>query len=77
MFQSLDHLIKRHGDDAEDHDGCDYHVKLEDLGSIDDQISQSSAGSEEFTDNYAYQGEADIHFHIAENSGDGTGEYHL
>lgn len=29
MFQSLDHLIKRHGDDAEDHDGCDYHVKLE------------------------------------------------
>ena len=29
MFQSLDHLIKLHGDDAEDHDGCDYHVKLE------------------------------------------------
>lgn len=29
MLQSLDHLVKRHGNDAEDHDGCDDHVKLE------------------------------------------------
>ena len=26
MFQILDALIKAHGDDAQDDDGCDHHI---------------------------------------------------
>lgn len=65
MLQSLDHLVKRHGNDAEDHDGCDDHVKLEDLRPINNQIPESPAGGEELADNHSYQGQADIYLHIA------------
>lgn len=77
MLQSLDHLVKRHGDDAEDHDGCDYHVELEDLRPINDQIPKTPAGGEEFPDNNAHEREADIDFHIAENRGNGSRKHHF
>ena len=53
MLHTLDQLIECHGNGAEDDDGCDHHVKLEDLGSIDDQITKTLSGGKKFTDDDA------------------------
>ncbi len=37
MFQGLYHLIKPHGDDAEDDYGCDHHVELEEADGGNDK----------------------------------------
>ena len=37
MFQTLDHLIESHGDGAQDDDGCNHHVELEETDSGNDR----------------------------------------
>ena len=37
MLQGLYYLIVRHGNDAEDNDGCNYHMELEEVGSANDK----------------------------------------
>ena len=64
VLHPLDQLIEDHGDRAQDDDGGDYHVELEDLRPIDDQIPEPPSGSEEFTDNDTHQRQPDIDFHI-------------
>ena len=55
MFQTLDQFIKGHGDGAQDDDGGDNHVELEDLRSVDDQLAEAPSRSKKFTDDDAYQ----------------------
>ena len=55
MLQTLDQFIESHGDGAQDDDGGDHHVELEDLRSIDDQIAKAPSCSKKFTDDDAYQ----------------------
>ena len=40
MLQGLYYLIERHGNDAEDNDGCNYHMELEEVGSANDKKGQ-------------------------------------
>ena len=37
VLQGLYYLIERHGNDAEDNDGCNYHMELEEVGSANDK----------------------------------------
>ena len=40
VLQGLYYLIERHGNDAEDNDGCNYHMELEEVGSANDKKGQ-------------------------------------
>ena len=61
MFQILDPLVKPHGDNAKDDDGSDDHIEFKHLRAINDQIPKASAGRQKFTDDHAYQSQADVH----------------
>ena len=37
MLQGLYYLIERHGNDAEDNDGCNYHMELEEVEGVSDK----------------------------------------
>ncbi len=65
MFCALNQFIEGHSDEAEDDDGGDYHVQLEYLRTINDQIAKASSGSQKFADDDAYQRQADVYFHAA------------
>lgn len=77
MFDDLYGLIEDQRDDAQHDDAGDYHIQLEHLGAIYDQISQSSSGRKEFADDDAHQRQADIHFRGAEQNRHGTGEHYF
>lgn len=40
MFRALNQLVKDHGDGAEDDDGCNYHVELEETESVKEMDRQ-------------------------------------
>lgn len=70
VFRPLDTLIERHGDQAQQDDGGNDHMHLEDLRTVDDQISQPPSGSKEFSDDNADQGKPDIYLYGTEQDGD-------
>ena len=50
MLQPLNHLIKSHGNNTEYNNRSNYHIQLEDLASINDQITKPSSCRQEFPD---------------------------
>ncbi len=77
VLYPLNTLVQTHCDCAQDDDGGDYHVELEHLRPIDNQIPQPPSCRQEFSDNDAYQSQADIDLHIAEHGGNGGGKHDL
>ena len=65
VLRALDQLVKYHGDGAQDDNGGDHHVELEDLRTIDNQIPEASSGGQKFSDDDAHKGKAGIDFHAA------------
>ena len=65
VLRTLDQFVKHHGDGAEDDDGSNHHVELEDLRTVDNQISESPSGGQKFTDDNAHQRKAEIDLHAA------------
>ena len=49
----LQQLIKPHRNDTQKQDGCNEHIQLQYLASVDDQIAEPASGSEKFADNDA------------------------
>lgn len=77
MFHTLDQLIECHGNGAENDDRGDHHIKLEYLGTVNDQIAESAPCGKKFSDDHTYEGEADVDLHIAQNKRDGGGKDNL
>lgn len=65
VLRVLDELVKSHGDHAQYDDACDDKMELEYLTAVNDQITESSAGGEKFSDDNAYESQTDIYFHCA------------
>ena len=74
MFDILNAGVEPKGYDTEQKNGCDHHIQLKYLGSINDQISKTSSGGKEFSDNDTYQSQTNIDFSGAEQDGDRTGK---
>ena len=74
MFDHLDRLVEQQGDDAQDDDACDYHVELEDLRAVNDEVAKSTPCGKKFTDDDAYQRKPDVHLRSAQQNRQGTGQ---
>lgn len=74
FFCQIQALIQAHGQDAENYNGHQHHIQLEDLAPVDDKIAQSFPASDEFADDDAHQAEADIDFHRIQKDGHRTGQ---
>lgn len=77
MFNNLDGFIEAQGDNTEYNNAGNYHIKLEYLGTIYDQIAESPFCCQKFSNDNPHQCQADIYFCSTQQDGDGTGEYHL
>ena len=77
FFRQIQALIQAHGQDAENYNGHQHHIQLEDLAPVDDKIAQSFPASDEFADDDAHQAEADIDFHRIQKDGHRTGRMTL
>lgn len=77
MLQPLDDLVQRHGNDTQDDNGCNHHIELENLASINDQITKPPSGCQEFTDDDTDKGQANIYLHRAEYNRNGSGQDHF
>ena len=67
-------LVQKHGQDAEDHDGGQHQIQLEDLASVDDEVAQALPASDEFADDDAHEAEADVDLHGVQEDRDGAGQ---
>ncbi len=60
MLDHLDALVESHGDEAQKQYIQDDQIELEDLGTVDDQVSETSPRREKFAYDNTHQREADI-----------------
>ena len=77
MFNDLNGFIESKCNDAEYDNAGDYHIKLEYLGTVYDQISKTSSGGKKFTDNDSHKGQTDIYLCGAEQNGHRARKYHF
>ena len=59
-------LIEPQSDDTQYNDAGDYHIQLENLGAVDDQVTQSPPRGKEFPDDHTHQRQADIYLRGAQ-----------
>ena len=70
FFNPCQELVEEHGQNTQDNDAHHDPVQFENLAAIDDQITETGIGGEEFTDDDTYQAQTDIDFHIADDGRD-------
>ena len=66
MLYHLYRFVKSQRNDAQDNDAGDYHVQLEYLGAVNDQVAKSPSGCQKFPDDDTYQRQPDVHLCGAE-----------
>lgn len=77
MFNNLNGLVKSQGDDTQYNNAGDYHIQLEHLGTVYDQIPKSPSCSQKFPDDDTHQCQPDVHFGGTEQDRNGTGEHYF
>ena len=77
VLDGLDGLVEAQGDDAQHDDAGDYHVQLEHLGAVYDQIPKPPPGRQELPDDDPHQRQPDVHLGGAEQDGHGARQHHL
>lgn len=77
MLNTLNPLVKTHGNHAQDQDAGDYQVKLEYLAAINNQVTQAPSGSQKFPDDDSHQCQTDIDLGGTEHNGDGARQDYL
>ena len=75
MLYTLDSFIEAKGNDTEDNNACDHHIQLEDLTSVDDQITKTALCCQKFADDDAHQCKTDVDFGGTDHSGNGARQY--
>lgn len=73
FFQQRNEQVQGGGDQAEDDDGHQNQIQLEDLAAICDQIAQSGTGCQKFANDDADQCKANVNLHHTDQRGDIAG----
>ena len=63
FFNKIQNGVQPHCDHAQDYDGHQYPRQLKRLGTVDEQVSKSLAGANEFSDDHADKAQPNIDFH--------------
>ncbi len=65
VFNALDGFVKAQRYDAQHNDAGDYHIQLEYLGAVNDQVAKPPSCRKEFADDDAHQGKPDVYLSSA------------
>ena len=77
FFRQTERLIKAHGKNTENYDRRKDKIKLEDLASVYDKISQSPAAADKFADDNAHETQTDVDLHGVQKDRHRAGQNHF
>ena len=71
FLNEIQNGVQPHRDYAQDYDGHQHPGQLKGLGTVDDEIPQTLAGTDKFSDDHADKAQSNIDFHHTQDEGHG------